>query len=67
MPNFEPIAIDLLAQITLGDNTFKEALDKIEFALQKAYDLGKKHLIEPHHLICGDDKIIKERDTHSHE
>lgn len=63
MKNIETTAHEILCKVY--SHSYDEALQAIITGLTNAYNLGNRHLLQPHTL--GDGKIVKERDTFLNE
>lgn len=61
MQNYNQTAKDLIRNII--ELPVSEATEAIEKALREAFNDGKRHLFEPHLLMGGEHKIVKELDT----
>lgn len=63
MQDFNTKAKELIQDII--NYPLSKATDKVSEALNEAYHLGKKHLIEPHLLMGGEYQPIIEKDTYN--
>jgi len=62
--NFQTEAQNILLAMNVYPHSLK--VEKLATELKRFYELGKKHLHDPSHLI-GETKIVTERDTHLHQ
>lgn len=63
MQDFTKKAISI--KIKLRTGSYEDNVKVIAEALNEAYNLGKKHLIEPHLLMGGEYQPIIEKDTYN--
>lgn len=62
MQDFRPIAKSIVSDLQYY--SIEDQVIIINECMVQAYKEGKRHLHEPHLLMGGEQKIIKERDTH---